>query len=176
MLYDNFLNLLHSETFWVAIAFFIFVILTYKKGKKALIESLDKRIDEIKRRIEEAKKIKEESESNLKDAKESLKKMINDKKKIIKEAKDEAIIMRNKLLNEEKNYNERFIKKNSDRIEQSKNDAISDIKKIALEISVKSILEFYKKEKNLSENDSIAKSVTSLFNEKNRKEKSYKEL
>ena len=48
---DNFLELLYSETFWVAIAFFIFVVLSFKKAKKVLIESLDKRIEEIKKRI-----------------------------------------------------------------------------------------------------------------------------
>ena len=52
---DNFLELLHSETFWVAIAFFIFVVLSYKKTKKVLIESLDKRIEGIKKIVNEAK-------------------------------------------------------------------------------------------------------------------------
>ena len=78
---DSFIELLHSETFWVAVAFFIFVILSFKKIKKILIESLDKRIKEIKIRINEAKKIKEEAEINLKEAKKNLKKIIDDKKK-----------------------------------------------------------------------------------------------
>ena len=55
---DNFLELLYSETFWVAIAFFIFVILSFKKAKKVLIESLDKRINEIKKTVNEAKELK----------------------------------------------------------------------------------------------------------------------
>ena len=42
---DNFLELLHSEAFWVAVAFFIFVLLSFKKAKKVLIESLDKIIE-----------------------------------------------------------------------------------------------------------------------------------
>ena len=66
---DNFLELLHSETFWVAIAFFIFVSLSFKKGKKILIESLDKRIEEIKKRINEAKELKIDAENNLNEAK-----------------------------------------------------------------------------------------------------------
>ena len=171
--HSNFSELLHSETFWVAIAFIIFVILSFKKGKKVLIESLDKRIEEIKKRIEEARKIKEEAQNNLKEAKENLEKIIDDKKRIIKDANEEAINLKNKLLNEEKSYNERYKKKAFDRIEQSKNDAISDIRKIALEISIKSILEFYKKEKAMNENDSIAKSITNLFK---KKKKNYKEL
>ena len=80
---DNLAELLHSETFWVAIAFFIFVILSFKKSKKILIESLDKRIEEIKKRINEAKELKTEAENNLNEAKRNLKKMIDDKKRII---------------------------------------------------------------------------------------------
>ena len=173
---DNFLELLHSETFWVAIAFFIFVVLSFKKAKKVLIESLDKRIEEIKKTINEAKELKKEAENNLNEAKKNLKKMIDDKKRIINEANEEAKNLENRLLNEEKIYSERFKKRTDDRIEQSKNQVIIDIKKIALEISIKSILELFKKEKNVNEIDSIAKSVTNLFNNKKKEEKNYKEL
>ena len=48
-------SLLHSESFWVAVAFAIFIALSYKKSKEIIIKSLDKRIEEIKKRIDEAK-------------------------------------------------------------------------------------------------------------------------
>ena len=98
------------------------------------------------------------------------------KKRIIEDTNEEAKILKDKLLNEEKIYNQRFEKKIIDRIEQSKNQAIIDIKKIALEISIKSILELFKKEKDVNEIDSIAKSVTNLFDNKEKEEKNYKEL
>ena len=142
---DNFLELLHSETFWVAIAFFIFVSLSFKKGKKILIESLDKRIEEIKKTVNEAKELKKEAENNLNEAKKNLKKMIDDKKRIINEANEEAKNLKNKLLNEEKIYSERFKKRIDDRIGQSKKQAIDDIKEIALDISITSIKDFLKK-------------------------------
>ena len=144
---DNFLKLLHSETFWVAIAFFIFVSLSFKKGKKILIESLDKRIEEIKKRINEAKELKIDAENNLNEAKKNLKKMIDDKKRIIDEANEEAKNLEKRLLNEEKIYSERFKKRIDDRIEQSKKQAIDDIKEIALDISIKTIKDFLKNEK-----------------------------
>ena len=172
----SFYDLLHSETFWVAIAFFIFVLLSYKKSKKILIESLDKRIEEIKKTIKEAKELKEDANINLNEAKKNLNKIINDKKNIIKEANNEAELLRKKLFDEEKIYNQRFQKKIIDRIEQSKNQAIIDIKKIALNVSIKSILEFYNKEKDNFDSKSIAKSVNNLFNKRKKKEKNYKEL
>ncbi len=169
-------ELLHSENFWVAVAFFIFITLYFKKGKQIILKKLDKRIENISKKINDARKIKEEAEYNLNEAKKNLKKIIGDNKRVINEANEEARNLKNKLLNEEKIYNQRFEKKIIDRIEQSKNQAIIDIKKIALEISIKSILELFKKEKDVNEIDSIAKSVTNLFDNKEKEEKNYKEL
>ena len=173
---DNFLELLHSETFWVAIAFFIFVALSFKKAKKVLIESLDKRIEEIKKRINEAKKLKTEAENNLNEAKKNLKKMIDDKKKIINEANEEAKNLENRLLNEEKIYSERFKKRIDDRIEQSKKQAIDDIKEIALNISIKSIKDLLNNEKKITDGQLISKSITNLFYKSKKEQKDYKNL
>ena len=173
---DNFLKLLHSETFWVAIAFFIFIGLSFKKGKKVLIESLDKRIEGIKKIVNEAKELKKEAENNLNEAKKNLKKMIDDKKKIINEANEEAKNLENRLLNEEKIYSERFKKRINDRIEQSKKQAIDDIKEIALNISIKSIKDLLNKEKEIKDDQLIGKSIANLFYKSVKEQKNYKNL
>ena len=173
---ENFLELLHSETFWVAIAFFIFVVLSFKKAKKVLIESLDKRIDEIKKTVNEAKELKKEAENNLNEAKKNLKKMIDDKKRIINEANEEAKNLENRLLNEEKIYSERFKKRIDDRIEQSKKQAIDDIKEIALDISIKSIKDLLNNEKEITDDQLISKSITNLFYKSRKEQKNYKNL
>ena len=173
---DNFLELLYSETFWVAIAFLIFVVLSFKKAKKVLIESLDKRINEIKKTVNEAKELKKEAENNLNEAKKNLKKMIDDKKRIINEASEEAKNLENRLLNEEKIYSERFKKRIDDRIEQAKKQAIDDIKEIALDISIKSIKDFLKNEKETKDDQLISKSITNLFYKSRKEQKNYKNL
>ena len=173
---DNFLELLYSETFWVAIAFLIFVVLSFKKAKKVLIESLDKRIEEIKKRINEAKELKIDAENNLNEAKKNLKKIIEDKKRIIKEANEEAKNLENRLLNEEKIYSERFKKRIDDRINQSKKQAIDDIKEIALDISIKSIKDLLNNEKEIKDEQLISKSITNLFYKSKKEQKNYKDL
>ena len=65
----NYSNILHSETFWVAVAFIIFVILAYKKTKNILIETLDKRIEEIKKKNKWYKKNKNRSWNKFKRSK-----------------------------------------------------------------------------------------------------------
>ena len=45
------IDLFHSESFWVSVAFFIFIALSFKKGKRLLLTSLDSRIENIVKNI-----------------------------------------------------------------------------------------------------------------------------
>ena len=102
--------------------------------------------------------------------------MIDDKKRIINEANEEAKNLENKLLNEEKIYSERFKKRIADRIEQSKNQTINDIKEIALDISIRSIKDLLNNEKEIKDDQLISKSITNLFYKSKKEQKNYKEL
>ena len=99
-----------------------------------------------------------------------------DKKKIINEANEEAKNLENRLLNEEKIYSERFKKRIDDRIEQSKKQAIDDIKEIALNISIKSIKDLLNNEKEITDDQLISKSITNLFYKSKKEQKNYKDL
>ena len=102
--------------------------------------------------------------------------MIDDKKRIINEANEEAKNLENKLLNEEKIYSERFKKRIVDRIEQSKKQAVNDIKEIALNISIKSIKDLLNNEKKITDDQLISKSITNLFYKSKKEQKNYKNL
>ncbi len=164
----NFINILQSESFWVAVAFFIFIGLSFSKFKELLIKSLDNRIANVKKKIEEIKKIKEDAENNLLQSKNNLENIIKEKEKKINLSKEESIILKKKLLKEEINYKERLKKKIKDKIEQSKKQTIEEVQKIILKISVKSIMEFLKSQKNINENNLIAKSIEELIKKKNK--------
>tara|TARA_B100000315_G_C14562453_1_gene581192 strand:- start:318 stop:833 length:516 start_codon:yes stop_codon:yes gene_type:complete len=171
------MEILHSETFWVAVAFFIFIIISYKKGKQIIIEALDRRIENITKRINDTKKIKEEAENNLLEAKKNLKKIISERERILKEAKEESRILKKELEQQEKINNERFNKKIKERIEQSNIQVIKEIQKQAVEISLKSIKELLLKnvKKESNESDFITKSITNIF-KKDKQNKNYKAL
>jgi len=171
------MEILHSETFWVAVAFFIFIIISYKKGKQIIIEALDRRIENITKRINDTKKIKEEAENNLLEAKKNLKKIISERERILKEAKEESKILKKELEQQEKINNERFNKKIKERIEQSNIQVIKEIQKQAVEISLKSIKELLLKnvKKESNESDFITKSITNIF-KKDKQNKNYKAL
>ena len=65
---------------------------------------------------------------------------------------------------QERINNEGLNKQISERIEQSKNEVIKNIKNLSTEISIKSIKELLKTQKNdLQEKDLITKSIIKLF-------------
>lgn len=50
-----------DESFWIAVCFVIFIVLTYRPIKKAIINSLDSRIDEIKKNMEQTQKLRDDA-------------------------------------------------------------------------------------------------------------------
>lgn len=60
-------ELIHNPTFWVAVAFVIFVALTFKPISKALSGGLDSRSEQIRRELEEAAALREEAQKSLAD-------------------------------------------------------------------------------------------------------------
>tara|TARA_B100001113_G_C20687996_1_gene439440 strand:- start:18 stop:512 length:495 start_codon:yes stop_codon:yes gene_type:complete len=60
------LNILDDPTIWVAISFFIFLLLIFKPIKSQISSGLDKKIDELKSQINEAENLKKEAEDLFK--------------------------------------------------------------------------------------------------------------
>jgi len=61
-----------DESFVVAVCFIIFVYLAYRPVKKAIIASLDARIEEIKGKLAQAEKLKEDAKSLLDEVEKEL--------------------------------------------------------------------------------------------------------
>lgn len=59
------MEFLHSPTFWVAIAFVVFVIVVFKPIRNAATGALDGKIAQIRNEIEEAQRLREEAQSTL---------------------------------------------------------------------------------------------------------------
>ena len=129
-----------DATFWVAIAFFIFLGgLIYLKVPLKINDSLNSKINEIKKELEEAEKLKEEAKSLLSEYENKIDKSKKESKKIMDEAKNEsekAIIERTKkfhLLTEERK------KVAGQKISQMKENALKDIKYLSVQISIKAV-------------------------------------
>ena len=129
-----------DATFWVAVSFFIFVIvLIYFKIPQKVNETLNKLISDIKNEIDESEKLREESKIMLNNAQNKL----DSAKSEVKEISDRAKQDSEKLIVE---MNDKFhkmsdIKQNlaKSKISQMKEAALNDIKKASISIAVDSV-------------------------------------
>ena len=134
-----------DATFWVAISFFIFlVVLVYLKVPQKIDSSLSNKIDEIKKELDEAEKLKEEAKTLLSNYENKIDKSKKETKEILALAKKESeknIIEKTKKFH--KIIEER--KKNTDqKILQMKENALLDIKNISVKITVESVERLFK--------------------------------
>ena len=129
-----------DSTFWVAVSFFIFVIvLVYFKIPQKVNNVLNKLISDIKSEIDESEKLRNESKIMLDNAQAKLESAKSEIKKISDGAKEDS----EKLIVE---MNDKFhkmseIKKNlaKSKISQIKEVALNDIKKVSIKIAVESV-------------------------------------
>ena len=129
-----------DATFWVAVSFFIFVIvLIYFKIPQKVNETLNKLISDIKNEIDESEKLRDESKIMLNNAQNKL----DSAKSEVKEISDRAKQDSEKLIIE---MNDKFhkmsdIKQNlaKSKISQMKEAALNDIKKASISIAVDSV-------------------------------------
>ena len=56
--------------FWVAVSFFLFIVVIFNPVRKLLVSSLDTQIDEIKTKISESDNLKNEAQKTLSELKQ----------------------------------------------------------------------------------------------------------
>ena len=127
-----------DETAWVAIAFILFFILVWKKGKQALLSLLDERSSFIEKELNEAKSLKEEALEELRLALQNQKNVSDEAENLIKEAKETA-----KKIQEEANLKSlEMIKRKEEQAKQKilslETESIKNIKEITSRIVIES--------------------------------------
>ena len=129
-----------DATFWVAVSFFIFVLLLiYLKIPSKIRNILDENILQIKNQVEESEKLKEEAKSKLAESEKKLDNSKNEIKKMISEANETS--EKNILRLNETFQKQMDIKKINleTKIQQLKNQAIKDVKNASISIAFESI-------------------------------------
>ena len=144
-----------DETAWVAVAFIIFFVLVWKKGKTAVLSLLDERSSLIEQELNEAKSLKEEALEELRLALQNQKNVSDEAENLIKEAKETA-----KKIQEEANLKSLdMIKRKEEQAKQKilslEADAIKNIKEITSRIVVESSKIYFKNNLDNKENDTL---------------------
>ena len=119
-----------DATFWVAISFALFIILIlYKKVPKFVLNQIDIKIAELKNKIDEAENLKFNSEKLLSNVQGKLEKSEKNRAEILRKAQkiseNEIAITKEKMQRSLENKETAAF----DKIQQAKNDAISQNKK-----------------------------------------------
>ena len=129
-----------DATFWVAISFFIFVLLLlYFKIPSKVKNIIDENINKIKIQVEESEKLKEEAKNKLAEHEKKIVGSKSEIQKMIREANELAeknIIKSNEIFHQQMDIK----KKNTEqKIKQLKNQAIKDVKNASVNIAFESI-------------------------------------
>ena len=141
-----------DETAWVAIAFLLFFVLVWKKGKKAILSLLDERSLLIEKELNEAKSLKEEALEELRLALQNQKNVSDEAENLIKNAKETA-----KKIQEEANLKSlEMIKRKEEQAKQKilslEAEAVKNIKEITSSIVIEASKIYVKNKLDNKEN------------------------
>ena len=129
-------SLIQDPTFWVAVAFVVFVVLVFKPIKGALIGGLDAKITEIRQEVEEAEKLREEAQSLLANYQRQQRQAIQDAEAIVARAKEEAERHRAEADEAMKDMVRRQEEQAREKIAQAEAAAIQEVRSMSVELAM----------------------------------------
>lgn len=140
-----------DERFWLTLSFFIFIYLAYKPIKKAILSSLDAKIDNIKTQLLEAENLKKEAKLLL----EKTQLQMSQLTKLHDEMLHDTKIQTNHIIEEGTNEIEDLLQRRRsealNEIERQKLQACSEIQSEFSDKVIKTVAEYFK----VSENESL---------------------
>ena len=141
-----------DETAWVAIAFILFFVLVWKKGKAAILFLLDERSSLIEKELNEAKSLKEEALEELRLALQNQKNVSDEAENIIKDAKETA----NKIQEEANLKSLEMIRRKEEQAKQKilslEAESIKNIREVTSRIVMESSKIYIKEKLDSNEN------------------------
>ncbi len=128
--------LIHSTTFWVGVAFAIFVIAVFKPGRRVLTQALDGRIANIRGEVEEAQRLREEAQAMLASYQRRQREAIQEAEQIIAHAREEAERSKAQAEAELEASVARRERQAADKIAQAEAAALEEIREKAVDMAI----------------------------------------
>jgi F-type H+-transporting ATPase subunit b len=130
--------MLEDPRLWVATAFVLFILLSYKKIGGAIARALDQRAAKIKSELDEAHRLREEASQLLEQYKRKQAEYLKEAEALLKNAQRDADALRAHAEQELKFALEARTKHAMDRIAQEEDKAITDVRNHIVDISLAS--------------------------------------
>ena len=128
--------MLQNTTFWVAVAFVIFIAIVGYYGLRPILRTLDARAEKIRKDIDEAEKLREEAQRQLAEYKKKQREAQREAEEIVEHAKTEAKRMRERTERDLEEQLKRRERLTMEKIEQAEAQAIAEVRNRAADIAV----------------------------------------
>ena len=128
--------MLNEPTFWVAVAFVIFMGLMYWKARKPMLDGLDSRAERIKAELDEAQRLREEAQKTLAEYKRKQRDAAKEAEEMLESAKHEAELLRNQASEDLKAVLARRERAALEKIAQAETQAVQEVRAQAVDIAM----------------------------------------
>jgi len=128
--------MLHDPTFWVAIAFIVFVGLMVWKARKPVLDGIDARAERIKAELDEAQRLREEAQKALAEYKRKQRDAAKEAEELLASARHEADLLRKQAAEDLKATLARRERAALEKITQAEAQAIQDVRTQAVDIAM----------------------------------------
>ncbi len=128
--------MLQDATFWVALAFGIFFLLTFKKVGALIVGGLDQRGAKIRQELEEAQRLREDAEKVLSECQKRQLEAEAEAEKMLAYAREEAARVLKRADEDVQGAVKRRESQAMDRIAQAEAQALIEVRNTAVDIAI----------------------------------------
>jgi F-type H+-transporting ATPase subunit b len=129
-------GLIEDPTFWVAVAFVIFVAAAFKKVRDGLNSALDGRAARIKAQLDEARQLREEAQAALAEYQRKVRDAAAEAKAIVDHARVEAERLRERARADQEHALKRREQLAIEKIAQAEAEALEQVRNQAVDLAV----------------------------------------
>ena len=128
--------MLNDPTFWVAVAFFVFMGLMVWKARKPMLDGLDARAERIRAELDEAQRLREEAQKTLAGYKRKQRDAAKEAEDLLANAKHEAELLSKQAAEDLRATLARREKAALEKIAQAEVQAVQDVRAQAVDIAI----------------------------------------
>ncbi|MCP4328986.1 MAG: F0F1 ATP synthase subunit B [Alphaproteobacteria bacterium] len=128
--------MLHDTSFWVGVAFVIFVVLAWRPLSRTLVTALDERAETIRNNIDEATRLREEAQALLASYKRKQRNAAQEAEEILRHARSEAGRLKEQAIADLEALLARREQQALDRIAQAEAQATAEVRGLAVDLAV----------------------------------------
>lgn len=157
------MEILKDTNTWVVVSFVLFFLLVIWKGRSAIANAIDGRIERIRAEISQAEQLKEEATAKLAELKRAQRDATDQAAAIVENAKNETKTMKKEQDARFKEAMERREKQAMDKISQAEANAIAEVRSLAVDMAIAATTQVLKDRMGGAEGDqAIDEAISAL--------------